>query len=68
MANTGAANSGSSQFFINGEYNDHLDNKHPVFGEVIEGMNVVDNILNVETDSNNKPLEDVTLIRATLID
>jgi peptidylprolyl isomerase len=68
MANTGAANSGSSQFFINGEYNDHLDNKHPVFGEVIEGMTVVDEILNVETDPDSYPLENVTLIRATLID
>jgi len=69
MANTGQPNSGSSQFFINGAYNSHLDNKHPVFGEVIEGMDdVVDAILNVETDENDRPIEDVTLIRATLID
>jgi peptidylprolyl isomerase len=68
MANTGAANSGSSQFFINGEYNSHLDGLHPVFGEVIEGMDVVDDILDVETDSDNRPLEEVTLIRAQLID
>jgi peptidylprolyl isomerase len=68
MANTGAANSGSSQFFINGEYNSHLDGLHPVFGEVIAGMDVVDEILDVATDSDNRPLEDVTLIRAQLID
>jgi len=68
MANTGAANSGSSQFFINGAYNSHLDNAHPVFGEVIDGMDVVDVILNVETDDNDNPVEQVTLIRATLID
>jgi peptidylprolyl isomerase len=68
MANTGAANSGSSQFFINGEYNSHLDGLHPVFGEVIAGMDVVDDILDVATDSDNRPLEDVTLIRAQLID
>jgi peptidylprolyl isomerase len=68
MANTGAANSGSSQFFINGEYNSHLDGLHPVFGEVIAGMDVVDDILDVATDSDNRPLADVTLIRAQLID
>lgn len=70
MANTGAANSGNSQFFINGEYNDHLDNKHPVFGDIIDGMTVVDDILAVDTDSSNynKPLEDVTLIKARFVD
>jgi peptidylprolyl isomerase len=70
MANTGAPNSGSSQFFINGAYNSHLDNKHPVFGEVIDGLDVVDDILNVETSGEpyNKPLEDVILIRAQLIE
>ena len=51
MANTGAANSGSSQLFINGAYNSHLDNVHPVFGEVIDGMDVVDAILEVDTDA-----------------
>ena len=61
MANTGQPNSGSSQFFINGEYNSHLDNMHPVFGDVIEGMDVVDAILNVDTDENNKPLTDITI-------
>ena len=73
MANTGAPNSGASQFFINVVYNSHLDNKHPVFGEVIEGMTVVDKISKVPTDGDppngaNKPLEDVTLIRAQLVD
>lgn len=61
MANTGYPDSGSSQFFINGEYNSHLDNIHPVFGDVIEGMDVVDAILNVETDANDKPVIDVTI-------
>jgi peptidylprolyl isomerase len=70
MANKGVnyPNSGSSQFFINCDYNSHLDNKHPVFGEVIDGMDVVMEILNVETDSDNKPIEPVMLIKATLID
>ena len=70
MANTGAPNSGNSQFFISVVYNDHLDNLHPVFGEVIEGMDVVDKISEVATSGEplNRPLEDVTLIRAQLVD
>ena len=70
MANTGVPNSGSSQFFINVAYNSHLDNKHPVFGEVIEGMDVVDRISEVETDGEpyNQPLEQITLINAQLVD
>ena len=70
MANKGVnyPNSGSSQFFINADYNSHLDNLHPVFGEVINGMDTVIKILNVETDSDGAPLDDVKLIKATLID
>ncbi len=67
MANTGDANTGSSQFFINQVYNSHLDGKHPVFGKVIAGMDVVDAIANVDTNSNDKPLQDVTLISATIL-
>jgi peptidylprolyl isomerase len=69
MANAGP-NTGSSQFFINGAYNSHLDDVHPVFGDVIEGMDVVDAIVKVETDGEpyNRPLEEVTLIKAQLID
>ena len=67
MANSGP-NSGGSQFFINVADNNFLDSKHPAFGKVIEGMDVVDAILNVETDNSGKPVEGVTLIRATLID
>ena len=68
MANTGAPNSGSSQFFINVVYNSHLDSAHPVFGRVIEGINVVDQIAKVATDAGDRPLEEVTLIKAQLVD
>lgn len=41
-------------------------NGHTVFGQVFEGMAVVDAIAAVETDSNNKPLSDITITRAYL--
>lgn len=70
MANTGAPNSGSSQFFINVVDNSdaEFDSNYPVFGKVIEGMNVVDTIAKVEVNDNDRPLENITLIRAQLID
>jgi peptidylprolyl isomerase len=63
MANAGP-NTGGSQFFINLVNNNFLDSKHPVFGKVIEGMEVVDAIARVKTGVNDKPLEDVKIIKA----
>jgi len=67
MANAGA-NTGGSQFFINLVDNNYLDTKHPVFGTVIEGMDVVDAIATVETSGKPyyRPLQNVTIIRAVL--
>ena len=48
MANAGP-NTGGSQFFINLVNNNYLDTKHPVFGKVTEGMDVVDTIGKVQT-------------------
>lgn len=73
MANAGP-NTGSSQFFINLVDNTFLDwdkqpmqSKHPVFGKVVEGMDVVDEIAGVETDSSDKPLEEIKIIKAKII-
>ena len=44
----------------------HLDGQYTVFGEVIEGLNVVKQIQSVATDSNSRPLEDVVIQRMTV--
>ncbi len=66
MANAGP-NTGGSQFFINLADNNYLDTKHPVFGEVVNGMDIVDKIAKVQTDSNDRPLNPVTIIKASVL-
>jgi len=44
-----------------------LDGQYTVFGEVVEGMEVVEKIQSVKTDSNNRPLEDVRIIKAEIV-
>ncbi len=72
MANTGQPNSGSCQFFINTEHNSFLDfftpgqSKHPVFGKVIEGMDVLKKIETTKTDAGDRPLTPVKMIKVTI--
>jgi peptidylprolyl isomerase len=79
MANTGAPNSGGSQFFINVVDNTPLDfnkpeppfnqnnSKHPVFGRVIDGMDVVDAISTVPvTQRENRPEESVIIKKVVI--
>lgn len=74
MANTGEPNSGSSQWFINLADNVALDfdndqqpdSKHPVFGRVTKGMDVVDEIGKVETNRSGLPLNPVIIESITI--
>ena len=66
MAKTSAPNSATSQFYINVQDNLYLDTNYSVFGRVIDGMDVVDDISSVPT-SNETPLETVTVNNAELV-
>jgi peptidylprolyl isomerase len=68
MANTGQPDSGGSQFFINTVDNINLDfnkepfsSKHPVFGHVVSGMDVIDAISAVETGQGDIPSQPVVI-------
>jgi len=66
MANAGP-NTGGSQFFINLVDNNYLDTMHPVFGKVVDGMDVVDSIGKVKTGFGDRPIEDVVIVKAKVI-
>jgi cyclophilin family peptidyl-prolyl cis-trans isomerase len=72
MANTGQPNSGGAQFFINTKHNSFLDwfsagpSKHPVFGRVTSGMEVVEAIEGSPTDPRDRPRTPVKMISVTI--
>lgn len=65
MARSKLPNSASSQFFICHANAAHLNGDYAAFGKVTEGMDVVDAIAKVETNSSNKPLTDVVISSIT---
>jgi len=74
MANTGRPDSGSCQFFVNTVHNAYLDwfspgpSKHPVFGRVTAGMDVVKKIEKSPTDARDRPVTPVRMLKVTIND
>jgi cyclophilin family peptidyl-prolyl cis-trans isomerase len=74
MANTGQPNSGGSQFFINTVHNNFLDwfspgqSKHPVFGKITEGTEVVNAIGTTQTGAQDRPVTPVKVEKITIED
>ena len=65
MANKGPGTNGS-QFFIvqKKDGTSWLDGRHTVFGQVFEGMDIVDKIANADRDGMDKPLKDIKIVKA----
>jgi cyclophilin family peptidyl-prolyl cis-trans isomerase len=72
MANTGQPNSGGAQFFINTKHNSYLDwfspgpSKHPVFGKITGGMDVVKKIETAQTDQRDRPRTPIQMVKVTV--
>ena len=67
MANAGP-NTNVSQFFIvHADNTYYLDGRHSVFGKVVEGWEVVDDIANVSVDRSDRPMNDVVIERAVVV-
>jgi len=63
MANSGK-NTNGSQFFITTDEASHLDGKHVVFGQIIDGFETIDKLNNIDTDQNDRPTYNVTILNS----
>ncbi len=67
MARAMDPNSAGSQFFIMAQDSPHLDGQYASFGKVIEGLDVVDEIVSVKRNHNDRPFEDQKIQKIELI-
>ena len=68
MARSMDPNSAGSQFFIMHADAPHLDGQYAAFGKVVAGMDIVDAIANSKTDFSDKPVVDVVIDKASLME
>ena len=66
MARAADPNSAGSQFFIVTKDSTFLDKQYTVFGQVLEGMNVADKIVNLQRDKNDCPLQEAKILHVTV--
>ena len=66
MARAADPDSAGSQFFIVTSDSTFLDKQYTVFGEVVDGMEIADNIVNLPRDGNDCPEQDVKMLEVTI--
>ena len=66
MANAGRNTNGSQFFIVHAPATPHLDRVHTVFGQVVDGMKVVDDIAHERVDRSDKPLGDTKMLKVTV--
>ena len=68
MARSMSPDSAGSQFFIMAQNSPHLDGQYAAFGKVLEGLDVVDEIVLTKRNAQDKPLEEQKMKRVEIIE